>query len=198
MVGKPGAESHLIRVRNISAGGVGFLSPVPYHLGVLLSISLPSASQTENHEATELLACVVRCDPQDDQFEIGCTFAGVLEEEDLASFEAGKTPSPASDKRQWVRYDCKGEVYYQIVRTSEPGQMIHATLRNISAGGLSLEVNELLHVGELLTLELHRNHEVILTTLASVVRTEHGADGLHIVGCNFIRTLEESVLEQLA
>jgi c-di-GMP-binding flagellar brake protein YcgR len=197
--GQTGAQLHPIQVRNISAGGIGFLSPTPYHPGLLVSIYLPPAGEGESlDERTVVLACVVRCDPKGEQFEVGCTFAGVLDEEDLARFGAGKTPTTPPDKRQWVRYDCKGEAYYQVVRTADSGRMLRATLRNISAGGLSMAVEEVLPVGELLSLELHRDHEVIITTLASVVRTEQGPDGERVVACNFIRALNEAVLAQLA
>ncbi|MFQ3592620.1 MAG: PilZ domain-containing protein [Gemmataceae bacterium] len=196
VAGKAASSGHEVRVRNLSLGGAGMLSPKPYHPGTLLSLLLPPPEETS--EPIEVLACVVRCDPQGDQYELGCTFAGVLDEDDLARFGARKQPAAPTDQRQWVRYECKAEANYQIIRPPEPGLLVPALVRNISASGVSLEVSETLRVGDLLSLELIRNGEVLITTLASVVRTEQGTAGQRLVGCNFIRELDSAILVQLA
>jgi c-di-GMP-binding flagellar brake protein YcgR len=193
---KSESSSHDVRVRNLSAGGMGMVSPVSYNPGTLLSIELPSEQGAL--EPTEVLACVVRCEPHGEQYDLGCTFAGVLEEADLARFGARKQATEPPDQRQWVRYECRAEANYQVVRAPQPGFLVPATVRNISAGGLSLEVNEALHVGDLLSVELLREREILITTLASVVRTESGPQGQRVVGCNFIRELDQAILAQLS
>jgi c-di-GMP-binding flagellar brake protein YcgR len=196
VAGKPESTGHEVRVRNLSAGGVGMVSPRSYNPGTLLSMALPTEEGAL--EPTEVLACVVRCDPQGENYDLGCTFAGVLDETDLARFGARKQTSEPPDQRQWVRYECKAEANYQVVRAPQPGLLVPATVRNISAGGLSLEVKEALHVGDLLSIELTHQGEVLITTLASIVRTEQGGQGQRIVGCNFIRELDQAILAQLA
>jgi hypothetical protein len=85
-----------------------------------------------------------------------------------------------------------------VVRTPVPTPLSEAQVRDISAGGISLEVSEGLGVGDLLSVDLFREDEFLLTTLASIVRTEVGPGGVRLVGCNFIRELSEELLERLA
>jgi len=196
VAGKTPASGHEVRVQNLSLGGVGMQSPVAYRPGTLLSLTLPPVAEAS--EPTEVLACVVRCDPVGEQYELGCTFAAVLEEDDLARFGARKQPAEPTDQRKWVRYECRAEANYQVVRSPEPGLLVPAKVRNLSAGGISLQVDEPLHVGDLLSLELLRDGEVLLTTLASVVRTEQTPEGKRLIGCNFLRELDPAILAQLA
>ena len=66
--------------------------------------------------------------------------------------------------------------------------------------GVALEVaDEALSVGDLLSVELSRQgqQEVVLTALASVVRTTQGRNGLRLAGCNFISELPEEQMAEL-
>jgi hypothetical protein len=195
--GDPNAPWLTARVRNISQGGIGLTVPQPFSLGALLSVTLPGRPGTD--EPTEVLACVVRCDPaeQAGRFDLGCTFAGTLSDDDLARFGAHRACGGPDDKRQFVRYACHAGAAYQIVRPPAPTPLAAAKVLDISASGIALEVSELLHVGDLLSLDLSRDGEVVLTTLASVTRTATGHDGKHLIGCNFIRELSEDVVTRL-
>src|SRR5262245_38675930 len=183
------------RARNVSRGGVCLRLPRSFQLGELLSVTLPSAA---NEGTAEVLACVVRCDEiEGDAWEVGCTFATPLSENDLRRFDAGRTPDAPTEQRQWARFPCKAEAVYQLVRSREPGGMTPASVVNISGGGIALQVSDPLHVGELLSVELRREGTAILTALASVVRATVDRSGERIVGCNFIHELPEAQLERL-
>jgi hypothetical protein len=194
---QPEGSEHTVHVRNISAGGIGLTVGQNFHPGTLVSIALPGTG--DGGEPTHVLACVVRCDPAADagRFEMGCTFAGVLDDDDLARFGARRSKAGPEDKRHWVRFGCHARARYQVVRTPVPTALAEAQVRDISAGGISLEVREGLGVGDLLSVDLYREEEFLLTTLASVVRTEVGQGGVRIVGCNFIRELPEELLARL-
>jgi hypothetical protein len=96
-----------------------------------------------------------------------------------------------------VRFPCQARAAYQVVRSPESGSLQPAELLNISAGGVAMQASEALEVGLLLSLELSRNDAVVVTTLASVVRTATAADGGRLVGCNFIRELPEEQIQAL-
>src|SRR4051812_35150764 len=66
------------RARNVSLGGINLSAGQAFEPGSLLSVALPVGG------GTEVLACVVRCEPLGaGQWELGCTFAAQLSEEDL-------------------------------------------------------------------------------------------------------------------
>jgi hypothetical protein len=175
------------QVRNISRGGISLELSRPFEPGTLLSVSLPACGAEE-----EILACVVRCDPTGaDSWELGCTFAAQLTNEDLESFGARRERTTNGDQRTWVRYPCHAQALYHIVRSPEESAGRTATVVNISPSGIALEVEQSLHVGELLNLELSRDGVLVLTILASVVRTGTGQNGTHLAGCNFIRELAD-------
>jgi hypothetical protein len=181
------------RVRNISRGGINLVLKRAFEPGTLLSVDLPGSALT-----IEVLACVVRCEElEEESWELGCTFAAELSDEDLQLFGARREKPALPDQRGWVRYPCRAEATYQVVRTPEPSGQHAAEVLDISAGGIALQVSGGLAVGELLSLELRRDGAVVLTTLASVVRTAISADGRLLAGCNFIRELEEEQIQGL-
>ncbi len=183
------------RARNVSRGGVCLRVPRAFHLGELLSVTLPSR---ENESTAEVLACVVRCDEiAPGAWEVGCTFATPLSEGDLRRFDAGARPGGTDEQRQWLRFPCKAEAVYQVVRSREEGGATAASVVNISGGGIALQVIDPVQVGELLSVELRRDGEAVVTALASVVRTTVERNGRRVVGCNFIDELPESRLERL-
>lgn len=180
------------RVRNVSPGGVCLRLPREFQLGELLSVVLP----TQAHEPrAEVLACIVRCDEAGGEWEVGCTFATPLSEDDLARF--GGPASAGADQRSWMRFRCEAEASYQLVGPATPAASQPAGVVNISGGGVGLLVAEALQVGELLSVELRRDGRAILTALASIVRTTERPGGERLVGCNFIHELPEDQLRRL-
>jgi hypothetical protein len=176
-------------VRNVSRGGINLTSGQKFEPGWLLCVALPVG------DGTQVLACVVRCEAlPSGLWELGCTFAAQLSDEDLQNLGARREKAGPPDQRAWVRYPCHAVASFQVVRANEPSTSQAAVL-NVSANGIALQVEAPLHVGELLNLELSRDGERVLTTLASVVRTATAPDGALVIGCNFIRELDD---EQVA
>jgi c-di-GMP-binding flagellar brake protein YcgR len=183
------------RVRNVSRGGLCLQGPGAFHPGELISVRLPECT---DHDTSEVLACVVRCDSiPEHRFEIGCTFAAPLDDGDLQRFCGRQPQGDSTDRRDWVRFSCQARAVYQIVRSPDLSNSADSTILNISGGGIALLVTEALTVGDLLSVDLCRNEEVVLTVLASVVRTIVERDGRRIVGCNFIHELPEEQLARL-
>src|SRR3954470_18710309 len=54
-----GAERHSVTVKNVSAGGICLAAGAEFCPGQLLRVAVPHA---EHEAASEVLACVVRCD----------------------------------------------------------------------------------------------------------------------------------------
>jgi PilZ domain len=181
------------RVRNVSMSGACLHIPVAFSLGELFSLHLPGPKE----ESSDILACVVRCDALDERtWMVGCTFASPLDSQDLRRFdETAAEPSP-SDRRRWERFPCQARATYQLVRAAEAGENYRAIIVNISGGGLALQPEQPLDVGDLLSVDLRHGDEHVLTALASVVRT-HRDESRLVVGCNFIRELGEKNLARL-
>jgi hypothetical protein len=184
-------------VRNISAGGIGMEMTCSFTPGALVSIALP-ASAEEGHP-TEVLACVVRCDEMTEgRFAVGCTFAAVLPEEDLALFGAKQVKTGDGDKRQWERYPCKAHAFLMPVHAERPAPVKPAVMRDISAGGIAVEADADVQVGDLVQIDVVRDDETLYSTLASVVRVERGhASGRAFIGANFIGELPEDKLARI-
>jgi hypothetical protein len=194
------ASSSPARVRNVSLGGINLTAPVAFEPGALLSVALPVGGSE-----TELLACVVRCEPVEGgggKWELGCTFAARLSDEDLRELGARREKASAPDQRTWVRYPCQAAATFQVISAeaaaAAAAEAVAAVL-NVSASGIALQAEAALRVGDLLSLELRRDGVVVVTTLASVVRTATAPDGARFVGCNFIRELaDEQVIALLS
>jgi len=189
----PGGEWHAVRVRNVSQGGIGLQSPLGFTPGALLSVAVPGDA------GAEVLACVVRCDTLTaGGFSVGCTFAAVLNDDDLARFGARRAPASDDDKRTWQRFPCKAQAFVQRVRPRESELVRAGVVRDISAGGLAVEAEGPLHVGDLVQIDLIRDDETLFSTLASVVRVgPDPATGRRVVGANFIGELPEDRLARL-
>jgi hypothetical protein len=189
--GGEGGDRLSARVQNISRGGVNLLLGRAFEPGALLSVALPGTA------STEVLACVVRCEARDGGWQLGCTFASPLADEDLERIERGAGRTPAREQRGRTRYPCHAQALYQVVRTPELSERRPVVVLNVSASGIALQGDEPLRVGELLSLELSRDGTAVLTTLASVVRTDVTEEGARVAGCNFIHELAEEQVGRL-
>jgi len=194
LVGSPLETCFPTRVRNISRGGIGLQISQALEPGQLLRITVP---HLQSDSETEVLACVVRCDRSGQGlYEVGCTFSSPLEENDLKAFLASNT-IVLSDRRSAPRLVCQVQVRFQVFHDQLASNWISAQIVDISASGIALQVSQEHHVGELLNIELHKDNQVLLTVLASVVRSAHQPGDGWIIGCNFIQELSEKVLERL-
>lgn len=179
---------------NISRGGIQLISPRRFEPGTLLSVELPA---TRREEGWTLLATVVRARPHgDSEWAMGCRFSCELESQQLAAFGATRARPTSPDPRSWSRFACEGKAFYQ--RLNGPiGVHQPARLVNIAVGGMALVVEEPVAVGELLSAELHdAKGRPVLTILACVVHTQAVAQG-QLLGCHFIRELNETDVQAL-
>jgi hypothetical protein len=189
--GREHAAPVTVRVKNVSRSGACLVSPRAFRGGELVSVALPGDA------ATELLACVARCDPAGEgQWEVGCSFSSALTDADLDRFAPRGDAAPP-EQRGWVRFETKAQAGYQVVGPSGPSPWATAAVLNISGGGVALQVTEPLAVGELLSVELRRDGLAVVTALASVVRTAVEPTGERLVGCNFIHELPEEQVAEL-
>lgn len=183
-------------VRNLSTQGACLHVPCDFSPGQLISLVLPCKEEGDHFE---VLCCVVRCVSRGaNEWEVGITFAAEMDEQDLQYVLAGDASViEEEDQRNWIRFPCRAEAAYQVVRDEEGSpNWLQAKLLNISGGGMAMKVTERLLVGDLLSVELRRKGQPILTALASIVRTEDHK-GEHFVGCNFIRSLPTDQLNLL-
>ena len=187
------AERFSAIVRNVSLGGIKLRVDRPLDVGSLLSVELPAPSE---ESTSTVLAYVVRLSEKGPaEWELGCSFATVLSQEDLESFGAKQCKADPYDRRTWDRFPCAVEATYQFVRGQDE-QPQGARVVDISANGIAFVVSQSLEVGKLLNLQLHGGR-TDLTILGSIVRVTGPIDHEWTIACNFIRELAEAELHGL-
>ncbi|MGH7225764.1 MAG: PilZ domain-containing protein [Gemmataceae bacterium] len=175
-------------ISDISRGGIQIISTRRFEPGILLSVELPSS---HGQSALSVLACVVRAQPYgDSEWTMGCRFSSELDETQLQTFGAARARPSSPDPRGWSRFPCDTKAFYQ--RVNHPGQGHRpARVLNIAVGGIAMLVDEVMPIGELLSTELHdAKGKPVLTILACVVHAQTVAEG-QLLGCNFIRELDD-------
>jgi hypothetical protein len=183
------------RIQDVSRGGVKLLVSQRFEPGDLLSVELPAA---EGRPPAAVLACVVHARPQAaDEWALGCRFSAELSDDDLAAFGgASTTRSALPDSRAWSRFPCDVTAAYYLVPDGE-GALRHAQVLNVSADGVGLFVREAIPVGTLLSADLHApGGGKVVSILACVVHVTERPDG-RVLGCTFIRQLDEATLRAL-
>src|SRR5262249_12253736 len=145
--------------------------------------------------STEVLAYIIRAVPHSQgKWEYGCSFALELSDDDLAPFGALRQKAEPVDLRTWVRFPCKLNATYQPVRAK--GVMpLPANVVDISANGIGLEVSEAVSVGTLMNLNISTlSGGTAMPMLVSIVRVTHQEQRLWLLGCNFLRELNDREL----
>jgi hypothetical protein len=193
----PDGERLSVRVRDVSCGGISLTVDRPFEPGELLGIELPAEPAGEE---SAVLACVVRCDAQPGGgWVLGCTFAASLRDRDLQLFGAVRARPGEPDQRAWMRFDSKARAFYRAVNGPE-GALLPATVLNVSASGVALEVPQPQPLGALISLDLRAGDHFLFSTLACVVRVTTPAaavGGQAVLGCNFIGELADAQLRAL-
>jgi hypothetical protein len=190
-----GGSDFRVRVRNVSRGGLNFLTERRMDPGTLLQVDLPqSGPGTE----AAVLACVMHCMMQTDgQYSVGCSFSDELGDEELQEFGGRKEVADGSDKRAWKRFAADGRAEYLVLPpTGAPAKS--AIISNISASGIGLLLDERIEPGTILDLLLKgKDGGPSFDMLACVVFLGPREEGGWVAGCHFIRELEEKDLNRL-
>ena len=183
-----------VRVRDVSRGGMRFLSAMKMEPGTLVRISLPPQSGGE----ASVLACVMHSTPQSDgSFAIGCAFSDELGDAELRQFGGRRQLAQVPDKRAWMRFDAHGEAKYIVLPPAGlPAKS--AEIANISPTGIGLILPEKVEAGAILDLLLKtKTGEETIDVLACVVFIGARSEGGWVAGCHFIRELEEADMKRL-
>ena len=182
------------KICDLSRGGVRMISPRRFDPGTVLSVELPAS---QGQSALAVLACVIRAHPHgDDEWIMGCRFSGELNDEQLQSFGATRSRPDTPDPRGWSRFPCDAKAVFYSVNADDRASST-GRVRDLSAAGMALQVDEEVAAGELLNIELHdANGQATITILACVVHVQEVAEGW-VLGCNFIRELDDKDLQSL-
>jgi hypothetical protein len=181
-------------IRTISRGGMQLIAPQRFEPGSILSVE---SASSEREKDFAVLAFVVRAQPHgDSEWSMGCRFSSELGDEQLQAFGAARARPQTPDPRAWSRFPCDTQAVYQCVNSDDQAHY-PARVVNISVGGVALQVDEPIALGELLSTELHDSTgRPVVTILACVVHVHTIPDG-QILGCQFIRELGEDDLRLL-
>ncbi len=181
------------RVRDVSPGGIKVILDRALEPGTLLTLKLPPR---EGADEVTVLACVVHCAESGfGEWLAGCSFSGPLSDDDLVRF--GASHSHPADHRAWDRRPCNVSAQCLLVGgNAEPAWA--ARVLNISPAGMAVHVCRDIPNGSLLSAQLQgAPGRTPLTILACVVHVTNQSDGGHVLGCNFIRELDEQDLQRL-
>lgn len=181
------------QVRDISLGGANLLVDSELEAGQMLSLELPCNGGRETHT---VLACIVRSEPENGHWRLGCVFSRELSDEDLQGFGARRERHPHSDQRTWMRFRTNRRAEFHKVGDTA-NQSYTAQLINLSANGVGLRVASLVDTGTLLSVRLEGSEGQERTILACVVHVAHQEGGDYALGCNFLRELTEEDLKAL-
>jgi len=181
-------------VNDLSRGGIQLVTAQRFEPGSMLSIDLSAGPEGRG---LSVLACVVRTHPVgESDWSMGCRFASELDEQQLQAFGATRTRPDSPDARGWSRFPCDVRAFYQRVNHSDQGHHA-ARVLNISVGGMALLATEPIELGELLSTELHDlQDKPLLNILACVVHAQPVPEG-YLLGCNFIRELNDQDVRAL-
>jgi hypothetical protein len=183
-----------VRVRNVSRGGINFSTDVQLEPGTLLRVDLPQGNEGE----AAVLACVLHCKLlPDGTYSIGCSFSDELGDSELEELGGRKEQARGPDKRAWMRFPGYGTAEFVLMPPSgEPPRT--AEIANISPTGVGLLVEKKVEPGVILDLLLKtKSGEHAFDILACVVFLGQRPEGGWVLGCHFIRELEESDLKNL-
>ena len=183
-----------VRVRDVSRGGMRFMSAMKLEPGTLVKISMPPSSGIE----AAVLACVIHATPQTDgTYAIGCAFSDELGDDQLRQFGARKQFAESEDKRTCTRFAATGFVEYIVLPPAGlPAR--RAEIANISTSGIGLLMPEKVEAGAMIDLLLKmKTGDQALDNLACVVIIGARSEGGWIAGCHFIRELEADDLRRL-
>ena len=181
--------SFKVHVRDVSRGGINFLTDQEMPPGTLVRIDLP-------HPATGgqsiMLACVIHSKvlPRGG-YSIGCAFSDELGDDQLQEFGGRREPAHGHDKRAWMRFPAQGVVHFTTLPPTAGGTR-KAEIANISPTGIGLLLSEKIEPGVILDLMLETKSGTQFDILACLVYLGTRPEGGWIAGCHFIRELEEA------
>jgi hypothetical protein len=182
-------------VTNVSRAGAQLLLTRPLTCHTLLSLELPGALGRPSHA---VLARVVHALPRTEGlWDVGCSFAAELSEEELQAFGVKEPSSLTGDRRAQVRRPCALMVTFRPTESPDSAEVIGKAI-DISPVGVGLLVRQPVEVGTLLNLELlGEGGQSPLKIRAGVVRTAGPVAGKWTVGCHFVRELTAGELQAL-
>ena len=188
----PSGARWSVELIDISRGGMRMAVTEPVEPGAFVSVEVPGEPNTT------VLACVVRAVPRaGGEWEVGCAFSAEISDEDVRKLGGEKINTEPSDRRGWERALSNKSISFQVVGTEVPTWKT-ATLVDVSAGGAALRVNQPVDLQTMLRLELRggdwRSAAVLL---ASVIRITELHKGDWVLGCSFVRELDEQELEAI-
>jgi hypothetical protein len=189
-----GGADMMARIQDVSRGGIRLIVDQPVPSGAMIHIQLPSP----NHDPhTMVMACVVHSRPtHHGSYALGCSFSTDLNDTDLSLLAAKKAPPPQPSRANPRAEQVNGRATYRRVEQDEERRS--ATIHNLSLGGVALKVSDEFEPGTLLDLELvdHSGTKRVTMVACVVYRTDL-EEGHWLVGCNFVRELDDEDLRAL-
>jgi hypothetical protein len=107
-----------------------------------------------------------------------------------AEANLGGASSSGDQRRLWLRYRVNLETSVQLPN-SAMRDVLHASIRDISRGGVNLIADRNVPAGQLLNLDLPRDNGPGYTTMACVVRSKAMGKDKWMLGCVFSRELTD-------
>lgn len=189
-VQSPAGARWCVQIRDISRGGARLSVPHSLEPGAFVSVEIPG------EPPATVLACVVRATAlPNGGWELGCAFSTEISDEDIQKLVGDSVKTEPTDRRSWERAVSNKEIAFQVVGADAP-KWETASLVDVSAGGAALRVQQPVDLQAMVRLELRGGDwksEAVL--LGTVIRTTQLAECDWVLGCSFVRELDEAELE---
>jgi PilZ domain len=182
------------RILDVSLGGIKIAVSRLMREGTMLRVDLPKAAGP----ATTILACVTHVHQAGRaEWEVGCSFSLELSDDEVRAFGGHKARTTTGDQRAWVRQPARGTIDFRPL-PGHDGPPDTAEIVNLSPTGVGLIVESPLEPGSALTVSLKRHDDQPdQPVLAVVVYQTEREDGMWAAGCQFIRQLSQTELDEL-
>jgi hypothetical protein len=173
----------IVKIKDVSRGGVGLVSSRRFETGTLLVLDLAeNASYPVN-----VLARVVRIVSEPGGgWLAGCAFLSELSEEELDAFRSDRGVEANGDRRAEVRQPVRRMAICRRAAIGTLGSLA-AEVCDVSDQGIGLLVSVPIEVGVRLQVQIAADEsDKARTELVSVVRSEVQPDGRWLLGCQLV------------
>ncbi len=183
------------RIRNVSRVGIKLLVEREIESGEMLQIRLPVSGG-----GILVMACVMHCsfDESEHGWSLGCIFSAELADNEVMQLGGEPLETGFSQTAQMnVASVMLGKLKVSKLPEGE-NPVYEAQITQVQSSGLYCLLDEKMTLGSVVSLQMDADGAAPISILACVVYfKENFENDQHLVGCNFIRELDEFELQQL-
>lgn len=175
-----GADSTFVKIRDVSASGVGLLTNRRFAPGTVLVLDVNAGTPDQVSVLTRVVRLVAQ---PDGRWLVGCTLFGEMSREDFAAFRTEQARAGAEERQAGVRAP---EGLVAVCRSASPGALGQwaAEVSDLTQTGMRLLIHREFAEDAYLKVTLPpRGLQKAHTVIVRVVRRERRPDRRWLLGC---------------